>query len=157
MRRATPPSPPGQTARPAPAHELGPPDADDVAAVQTPFLDVLLLTVCLLITRASNTMPAHAVEIDPPRVAGEGAEPVRAERPVVVGVAADGRVTIDDEPTTLDELPGRLARLEEPEALVRVDGALPTTATLDVVARIRPLVQSVQVQVVPRPAANAPR
>ena len=142
MSAAAAPSPPA----------IGAPDADDVVAVKTPFLDVLLLTVVILLLRAVGPVPAHALEIEPPAVGGTGAVPlVEAETPVVVGLDVRRQVTVDDRPTDLDGVAAVLESYEQPAALVRVDGTLPTTATLDLVARIRPVVRSVQIQVVPSP------
>ena len=85
-------------------------------------------------------------------VVQRGAVPlVEAETPVVVGLDVRRQVTVDDRPTDLDGVAAVLESYEQPAALVRVDGTLPTTATLDLVARIRPVVRSVQIQVVPSP------
>lgn len=93
-----------------------------------PLLDVVLLLLIFFVVTSSFAEREIALELPE-----AGATERAAERALVVNVRADGRVVVDDEETTLEQLETRLARTAEEEGSleIRADAA---TAHGDVVA-----------------------
>jgi biopolymer transport protein ExbD len=76
----------------------------------TPMIDVVFLLLCFFITTAVFSQWENEVDIVLP-TAQSARVPDRLPGEVIVNVARDGRITVNQTPLTPDELRGRLVRL----------------------------------------------
>ena len=91
----------------------------------TPFVDVML--VLLIIFMVTAPLLTQGIELDLPRVRGETL--VEAdEHPLVMEIASDGRLFLNQHEFALDEmdvkLPAIYAERENKELFIRADGAI---------------------------------
>ncbi|HEX7638993.1 MAG TPA: biopolymer transporter ExbD [Burkholderiaceae bacterium] len=91
----------------------------------TPLIDVML--VLLVIFMIAAPLMTSSLKMELPRAAGAQAQEAGAS--ITLGLTADGRLHVDDQPATDDDLRRALAlaakRRPQPDVLVRADKAVP--------------------------------
>lgn len=118
----------------------------------TPFVDVML--VLLIVFMVTAPLLAVGIKADPP--ATEAANLPMAEDPVMVTVAADGKIYIQEDETSFDQLVPRLRAITEanPDVtiFVRGDSSLSYGEVMEVAGRINGA--GFPINFVHRPAQN---
>jgi biopolymer transport protein ExbD len=91
----------------------------------TPMVDVMFQLIIFFMVGTSFTDPERSIALKVPSVAAHGAL-TDAPRPKIVNVYQDGRITLDRQEVTLNELTNRLAaarsQYKQLGVLVRGDG-----------------------------------
>ncbi|QDT69463.1 Biopolymer transport protein ExbD [Planctomycetes bacterium MalM25] len=91
----------------------------------TPMIDVVFLLVIFFMTATQFAEVERAVELELPEVGSEGTTVAAVDEPRVVGLGADGAITLDGEPRTLEQLHDELAAAasggESPAVLIHSD------------------------------------
>lgn len=107
--------------------------ADDAFQLNlTPMIDVVFLLVIFFMTATQFAEVERAVELQLPEVGADGSSVAAVEEPRIVGVSAEGVITLDDQPRTPEELTADLnaARAastspEGPQVLIHGDARCP--------------------------------
>ncbi len=98
----------------------------------TPMVDVMLVLVVILIITAP--LMASSLRLDLPRA--EGAQPTDAPRFVTVGITPEGRLFLDDQPVSAEQLAQALAqaaaRSRDTEVQLRADREVPYGKVVEV-------------------------
>jgi len=94
----------------------------------TPMIDVVFLLIIFFMVATKFTELEQNIDLQVPEVAQAGKSSPPAQ-PLVVSVFAEGRVELDGEPLTLEELTSRLAtarsQRQETSVVIRGDGQCP--------------------------------
>jgi biopolymer transport protein ExbD len=90
----------------------------------TPMIDVLFLLIIFFMVATTFGDLERNMELQVPEVAEAGDSTVPA-KPLVINVFADGRLDLDGQPVTVEELASRLTevrrRLNQPSVVIRGD------------------------------------
>ena len=90
----------------------------------TPMIDVLFLLIIFFMVATTFGDLERNMELQVPEVT-EAGDSVRPAKPLVVNVFADGRLDLDGQPVSLEELTGRLtearSRIGQPTVVIRGD------------------------------------
>ncbi len=90
----------------------------------TPMIDVLFLLIIFFMVATTFGDLERNMELQVPEVT-EAGDSIRPIQPLVVNVFADGTLSLDDQPLTLDELASQLvkarSRIGQPTVVIRGD------------------------------------
>jgi biopolymer transport protein TolR len=100
----------------------------------TPLVDVMLVLLVIFMVTAPIIQQGVSVELPKTRAAALTA----AEEPLVVGIAKDGKIYLNDNPIALEELRGKLVAIAharpDHQVLLRADRSVPYGEVVRVIA-----------------------
>jgi len=103
----------------------------------TPLVDVMLVLLVIFMVTAPIIQQGVSVELPKTRAAALSA----TEEPLVVGIARDGRIYLNDNPIALEELRGKLVAIARAHAdhqvLLRADRSVPYGEVVRVIAAVK--------------------
>ena len=103
----------------------------------TPLVDVMLVLLVIFMVTAPIIQQGVAVELPKTRAAPLAS----SEEPLVVGIAKNGTVYLNDNPIALDELRGKLVAVNQAhpdhQVLLRADRTVPYGDVVRVIAAIK--------------------
>lgn len=113
-------------------------DGTTIAQINvTPLVDVMLVLLVIFMVTAPIIQQGVSVELPKTRAAALTA----AEAPLVVGIAKDGKIYLNDNPIALEELRGKLVAIAQArpdhQVLLRADRSVPYGEVVRVIAAVK--------------------
>ena len=114
------------------------PNVGSIAQINvTPLVDVMLVLLVIFMVTAPIIQQGVSVELPKTRAAALTA----AEAPLVVGIAKDGKIYLNDNPIALEELRGKLVAIAQArpdhQVLLRADRSVPYGEVVRVIAAVK--------------------